>query len=143
MGGVPSSRGVTRWAENREAQSSQRGRSTSAQTTRRSSIILAEGVRLFAFNIDGPHDMAPRSIKHRNDDLGASGAKRGQITGIGCDVYNIDDLPLRHSCAGKSLREWEGGMFRRAGAAPGNVPYDSCRVIYVIKTDPAVVARAP
>jgi hypothetical protein len=104
--------------------------------------ILAEGMRFLALNVDGPDNILPLSIKHRNNDLGASGAKRSQVTGIGRDVSNIDDLPLRHGRTGESFGKRESGMFRLAGPAPGDVPHNSSRGINVIKTNPAVVGRA-
>jgi hypothetical protein len=45
--------------------------------------ILAEGMLCFALNVDCPNDIVSRSIEHGYDDLGASSAKRSQVTGIG------------------------------------------------------------
>jgi len=45
--------------------------------------ILAECIPFFALDVDRPNDNLSRSIKDRNDDLGGSGAKRRQVTGIG------------------------------------------------------------
>jgi len=84
--------------------------------------FLSEGIAFFTLDIDCPKDTLSLLVEDRNDDLGAGGAKRSQVAGIGGDVAHIHDLFLRNGCTRQPLGKREGGVFRRAGPAPANVP---------------------
>ena len=84
--------------------------------------VLGEGIGFFTLDIDCPKDTVARLVEDGNDHFGARGAKRSQVAGIGGDVAHIHDLFLRNGCTRQPLGKREGGVFRRAGPAPANVP---------------------
>ena len=101
--------------------------------------IPGEGIGFFTLDVDCPKDTILGLVEDGNDDFRAGGAECSQVAGIGGDVANIHDLLLRDGCTRQPLGKWEGGMFRLAGPAPGNVSYESSRMIDVVETYPAVV----
>src|ERR1700685_3587540 len=72
--------------------------------------ILGKSMGFFALDIDRPQDALCCSIEDWNNDLGAGGAKRSQVAGIGGDVANIHDLSLGDGCTGWPLSKRKRGM---------------------------------
>jgi hypothetical protein len=60
--------------------------------------IPREGIGFFTLDIDCAKDMLSSLVEDRNDNFGAGGAERGQVSGIGGDVTNIHDLFVRDGC---------------------------------------------
>ena len=105
--------------------------------------LSAEGIRLFAFDVNRANHAPPLAIKHRNNDFGPRDTQCRQIAGIRGHVSNIDNLPLCNRGTGQPFGKTESRIFGRTRPTPDNVRHNSCRVVHLIEANPTIVGAAP
>jgi hypothetical protein len=112
----------------------------SASPLEKLTIFISEDIGLFAFGVEHS-DNVTMAVGHRNNDLGAGGMERREITRVFAHVPDHDRLARFEGGTAKALGNWKSWIRGRFVTSPGQ-NYEFFLGQF-INTDPSIISGSP